>query len=119
MRLKLIPGPRNERFIKLVRSTLQCCQEKDDAKSSGPCLRCENSTKYDCKIMQLCRKYGFDRIYDAVFYAFGGDKRIINDIEDFDWETMTEEEYSMYLNWLSKGNIMQSWFQIPTSMCSE
>lgn len=73
-----------------------------------------NSTEYsfEQKVCYDTTSFDSSTVYEYV-------ERIINDIEDFDWETMTEEEYSMYLNWLSKGNIMQSWFQIPTSMCSE
>jgi hypothetical protein len=58
--------------------------------------------------MGLCREYGFGKVYDAVFYAYGGDMKILDHISSFEWETMTREQYSTYLNWLSAGKIMAS-----------
>ena len=121
MEIKLVAGPRDEKMIDLVKSTVENCQ------SDEPCIKVMNSKgeirdvphvlgscrnccrcKYDCDLMDLCYQYGFDKVYDAVFYAYGGNSRILKDIESFIWENMTQEDYSLYLEWLSNKTVMTS-----------
>ena len=109
-------------MISLVRETVDRCQHEEgtstyyDAHQDcwvpyphelGSCHGCNRCNKFDCDIMKLCHKYGHGKIYDAAYYAFNGDKETLHNIEDFLWEDMTEENYSLYLSWLTKDKIME------------
>ena len=122
MQIKLIPGPRDEKMITLVRETLANCQHVDGSAtcsidddgskvrtSNVPCLcnGCNHATKYGCDIMKLCHRFGYDKIYDAIYYGFNGDEQTLRDIEEFEWESMTQECYDQYISWLSKDAIME------------
>ena len=122
MRVKLIPGPKNEKLIALLRETVDRCQHEEGSSTYydahqgcwspyphqlGSCSGCDRWNKFDCDIMKLCYKYGYDKIYDAAYHAFNGDKETLHNIEDFLWEDMTEESYSQFLRWLSKDKIME------------
>ena len=109
MEVKLIAGTRDEKMIELVKATVEKCQGEscDIPHEVGPCRYCRSS-KYGCAMMDLCRQYGFDKVYDAVFYAYGGNEQILDEIGSFEWETMTQEQYGFYLEWLSNGKIMAS-----------
>ena len=120
MKVSITVGPRDEKMIELVKSTVATCQnEKTSIKMMsgkgeiidvphelGSCRDCSNCNKFDCAIMNLGHEYGFDKLYDAVFYAYGGNASVLEENESFIWETMTEEEYSMYLGWLSSNKLM-------------
>ena len=123
MEIKLIAGPRNEKMIDRVKSTVENCQSDEHSSrmfsidrgevcevshEMGSCRHCRCCSKYECALMNLCRQYGFDKVYDAVFYAYGGNDQVLKEIEAFEWETMTQEQYSIYLEWLSAGKIMKS-----------
>lgn len=122
MEIKLIAGKRDERMIDLVKTTVANCQSVehcirvmnskgevcDVPHEVGSCRNCRRCNKFDCDLMDLCRQYGFDKVYDAVFYAYGGNSRILKEIESFIWETMTQEDYSLYLGWLSNETVMAS-----------
>ncbi len=123
MEIKLIAGNRDEKMIDLVKSTVENCQSDEHSSRMffidkgevcevphevGSCRYCRRCNKFDCALMKLCRQYGFDKVYDAVFYAYGGDMQILEKISSFEWETMTREQYSIYLEWLSAGKIMAS-----------
>ncbi len=123
MEIKLIAGNRDEKMIDLVKSTVENCQSDEHSSRMffidrgevcevshevGSCRYCRCCNKFDCALMKLCRQYGFDKVYDAVFYAYGGNSRILKEIESFIWETMTQEEYSLYLGWLSNETVMAS-----------
>ena len=122
MKIKLITGNRDERMIDLVKSTVENCQNdnhcirvmnskgeiREMPHELGSCRNCRRCSKYGCDLMDLCHEYGFDKIYDAVFYAYGGNSQILKEIESFIWETMTQEEYSLYLEWLSDKKVMAS-----------
>jgi len=119
--IKLIIGTRDEQMIELVKSAIGYCQSEehfarimnsngeicDVPHEVGSCW-CRRCSKFGCDLMGLCREYGFDKVYDAVFYAYGGDMKILDHISSFERETMTREQYSTYLNWLSAGKIMAS-----------
>ena len=120
MKVKLIAGARDEKMIELVKTTVEKCQSDEhcirtmNSKGEshnvphevGSCRYCRYCSKFDCALMKLCRQYGYDKVYDAVFYAYGGNSQILRVIEAFIWETMTQEEYSLYLNWLSDEKVM-------------
>ena len=116
MKVCITVGPRDEKMIELVKSTVANCQNEKTGNSKGEiinvphdvgsCRNCPCCIKYDCDLMQLCDEYGFDKVYDAVFYAYGGNASVLEEIESFIWETMTEEEYSVYLGWLSGDKLM-------------
>ncbi len=120
MEIRLIAGARNEQMIELVKSAIGYCQSEehfarimnnngeicDVPHEVGSCRNCRRCSKTGCDLMELCREYGFGKVYDAVFYAYGGDSQILKDIEAFVWETMTQEDYRIYLEWLSTGNVM-------------
>ncbi len=122
MEIKLIAGIRDEEMIELVKSTVENCQSDEhcirvmNSKGEirnvphevGSCRNCRRCSKYGCDLMDLCRQFGFDKVYDAVFYAYGDDEQILDEIGLFEWETMTQEQYSTYLKWLSAGQIMAS-----------
>ena len=122
MEIKLIAGKRDERMINLVKTTVENCQREEhctrviDSKGNvrdvphelGSCRNCHRCNKFDCDLMDLCHEYGFDKIYDAVFYSYGGNSRTLKEIESFIWETMTQEDYSVYLEWLSDKAVMAS-----------
>ena len=101
MKVKLIPGPRDEAMIALVRETLNECSHE-----SGTCKGCSRCSKYDCDLMVLCNMYGHDKIYDAIYYAYNGNEQTLHDIEAFEWETMTQESWNIYINWLSDRKLM-------------
>ncbi len=122
MEIKLVAGPRDEEMIELVKCTVENCQSDEhcirvmNSKGEirnvphevGSCRNCRHCSKYECALMDLCRQYGFDKVYDAVFYAYGNDEQILDEIGSFEWETMTQEQYRIYLEWLSAGKIMAS-----------
>ena len=122
MDIKLIAGARNEKMIELVKCTVENCQSDEhyirvmNSKGEirnvphevGSCRNCRRCSKYECALMDLCRQYGFDKVYDAVFYAYGNDEQILDEIGSYEWETMTQEQCSIYLEWLSAGKIMAS-----------
>ena len=120
MKIKLIAGTRDEKMIELVKSTVEQCQSNEHSSrifyidrgelcevshEVGSCRHCRYCDKFECALMKLCRQYGHDKVYDAVFYAYGGDTRILDKISSFEWETMTQEQYRLYLEWLSAGKI--------------
>lgn len=121
MEVKLIVGARDEKMIELVKTTIENCQSDEHSSRMffidrgevcnvshevGSCRYCRYRNKFDCALMKLCHQYGFDKVYDAVFYAYGGNSQILKRIEAFIWETMTQEEYSIYLDWLSDEKVM-------------
>ena len=122
MEMKLIAGAHDEQMIELAKSTIgnysseehstrvmnSKAEIRDIPHEVGSCRNCRRWNKFDCALMKLCRQYGHDKVYDAVFYAYGGDSRILEEIEAFTWETMTEEQYGMHLEWLSGGKVMAS-----------
>lgn len=123
MRIELIAGARDEKMIDLVKSTVENCQSDEHSSRMvffdrgeicevshevGSCRYCRRRNKFDCALMKLCHQYGHDKVYDAVFYAYGGNSQILEEVGLFEWETMTEEQYNIYLNWLSAGKIMAS-----------
>lgn len=112
MEIKLIAGNRNEEMINLVKKTVENCQNEmkwcEAPHEEGSCRNCRRCSKYECDLMRLCDKYGFEKVYDAVFYAYGGSSQTVKGMEAFIWETITEEEYGLYLEMLSSGKIMAS-----------
>lgn len=119
MTFTLTPGPRDEKMISLVRETVEKCQHEEgtatfyDAHQGrwsiyphelGTCHGCDRSL--DCTLMNLCHEYGYDKIFDAVFYAFKGTEKTLHDIEEYEWENITEDYCFQFLELLSNKAVL-------------